>query len=110
DHFRALDDAAACDFAVRIVLDREGDAFVFPAVEIGGRITAHADLGAVAAAAFRLVFAEPVVNAFVVEHAAAVGVDVDAIGVRPDFARLEAAGGRRAGEREREEGETEEKA
>jgi hypothetical protein len=46
----------------------------------------NADVRGVAGFAFDFVFAEPVINTIVEKHATAVGVDVNAIVVRPKLA------------------------
>ena len=53
----------------------------------------YADLREIARFAFGLVFAEPVVAAFVAEDAASVGVDDGAVGVGPDRSGTELRAG-----------------
>ena len=57
----------------------------------------YAYLSEVAGFAFDFVFAEPVLGLGVVEDAAAVGVDVGAVVVGPEFAGVEHVAGRSGG-------------
>lgn len=49
----------------------------------------HADLRVIARVAFDLVLAKPVIDAVVQEEAAAVGIDMHAVVIGPEFARFE---------------------
>ena len=109
DDFGAFKDAAFGDIGLRIIGDPQGDAFILPVDEIVliGRVTVDADLGVVAGIAGHFVFAEPPNFAAITEEATAVGVDVVAIVVLPEFSGtdegLRRGGGRQQGRSKREQ-------
>ena len=90
NHFGAFQDAPLGDGMGIVPFHHfQGDSLVLPVVQVLGGIAVDTHLGVVARVALHLVFPVPVVGPLVVEDAAAVGVDVDAVVVRPDFSGLE---------------------
>ena len=90
DHLGAFQDAAFGDGVGVVPFHHfQGDSLVLPVVQVPGGIAVHAHLGAVSGVPLHLVLPVPVVGALVVQDAAAVGIDVHAVVVRPDFTGLE---------------------
>src|ERR1035437_2287323 len=86
DDFWSFENATARDRTLRIIAHGQRDAFVAPVVKIARGINMDADVRRVAHFASEMVFAEPEINSIVKQNAAAVGVDMDTIVVRPQFA------------------------
>ena len=84
DHLGAFDALAAADGTCRIVRNSQRYAAVRPMLKIGGTVYVDSDPGKPAVPAGSFVFAIPVPDALVFEHGTAVGVDVDAVIVRPE--------------------------
>ena len=84
DDLGSFEDAAALDVGTAVVADAEGHAAVVPVEEVLGGIAGDADEGI--GGPVGLVLAEPVVGVAVVEHTAAVGVDVLPAVIGPEFA------------------------
>ena len=90
NHFGAFQDAALGDGVGMVPLHHlQGDSFVLPVIEVFGGIAVNPYLGIVSCVPLHLVFPVPVIGSLVVQDAAAVGVDVRAVVVRPDFSGSE---------------------
>ena len=90
NHFGAFQDAALGDGVGMVPLHHlQGDSFVLPVIEVFGGIAVNPYLGIVSCVPLHLVFSVPVIGSLVVQDAAAVGVDVRAVVVRPDFSGSE---------------------
>ena len=89
NHLRTLQDTAFYDRARLVVRDRQGDSLVFPVIQVFGRVAMDADQGYISPFTFRFVLAEPIISVALLQHAAAMSIDVHAVVVRPDFTGFE---------------------
>ncbi len=75
--------------AVRIRINGEGDAFIFPVIKVGAAVAVDANLGRITAPAGNFMFAKPVPGVMILEEATTMGVDMNAIVIRPVLIRQE---------------------
>lgn len=86
NHFGTLDDAPPGDFTLRVIRNGQGDALIFPVVQIPGGVDVHAYFGRIA---LDFVLSKPVISSLVKQDSAPVRIDVDPLIVRPRLIRNE---------------------
>ena len=85
DDLRPFQDAAVGDHRLGVITDFQRDAFIFPVVQVPGRITVDTHMGLVSTPSLRLVLSEPIIGSPVQQDTSAMGIDVHTFIVRPDF-------------------------
>jgi hypothetical protein len=77
------------DFGSCIGRHGQGNAFIFPVIQVGRRIAAHTNLGCVAQPSLGFKFAKPVVFSVMEQNAPSVRIDMYSLIIGPDSHRSE---------------------